>query len=224
MRSALFALALASTLALFFAGCDLNHKTTDPMKMLAPVKLWQSVVPGIPMGSTHRLGGWYRVYYVEADPYDELKSNMIIWCTWVASIAGFCVLLGCVGLYYKIPFAKDIIIISCIFFLGAFALALIVQYMTWIFIGCGVAIAGYFGYICWRENLHHKVKKQDEQIQEELVTTGTLLKSFTKWESPEKQIVTKVQSPLTMEKVKVLKEKAKEKAAAVLQQLDPTAV
>jgi hypothetical protein len=128
-----------------------------------------------------------------------------------------------VGLYYKIPFAKDIIIISCIFFLGAFALALVVQYMTWIFIGCGVAIAGYFGYICWRENLHHKVKKQDEQIQEELVTTGTLLKSFTKWESPEKLAVDKVQSPLTMEKVKVLKEKAKAKAAAILQQLDPTA-
>jgi hypothetical protein len=224
MRSALYTLALASTLALFFAGCDLGSKTADPLKMKAPVKLWESVVPGLPMGSTHRLGGWYKVRYIEADPYDELKSNMIIWCTWLAGIAGFCVLLGCVGLYYKVPFAKDVIIISLIFFLGAFALALIVQYMTWIFIGCGVAIAGYFGYVCWREHRHRQEKQQDEQIHEELVTTGTLLKGFTKWDHTEKRAVEKVQSPLTTAKVKALEGKAKAKAAEILQQFNQPAM
>jgi hypothetical protein len=112
-----------------------------------------------------------------------------------------------------------VIIISLIFFGGTFALALIVQYMIWILLGCGASLAGYFGYVCWRENRHRKEKQRDEQTQEELITTGALMKSFDRWGDREKQAVAKVQSPHTVAKVQALENKAKAKAGEILQKL-----
>ena len=123
---------LAGILLLVFGiGCDLNKVTDDPLKMKAPTKVWVSVVPGLPLGPD-RLGGWYKVRYIDADPYDELKSNMIIWCTWVAGLSALAILGSFVMRYYKIPFATDVLVIAGIGFVGAFALAFMVQYMAWI--------------------------------------------------------------------------------------------
>lgn len=215
LKDTVLAMMLAAVLCLWFVGCDLNQKTDDPLKMKAPTKLWESVVPGVPFGQ-YRLGGWYKVHYIEADPYDELKSNVIIYCTYGAVLAGVGIILSFVMLYYKIPFWKDVLIISGIFFLGCFALALIVQYMAWILTGCAIAVTVYIAYVCWREQQHKKVKEEDDQTHEELVTTGALLKKFTNWGVDEHLAVVSAQSDKTISKVKAIEDKCEAKAKDIL--------
>ena len=212
MKNDLLMLAFTIVLGLWLAGCDVGTKTDNPLKMKAPTKLWESVVPGLPFGSTYRLGGWYKVRYVDADPYDELKSNVIIYCTYGAVLAGIAIIGSFVMLYYGIPFWKDVLAIAGISFVGCFALALIVQYMIWIIVGCVIAVACYIGYVCWRESQHEKTK-------EELVTTGSLLKRFTNWGNDEKLAVLTAQSDSTIEQVKATEKKAKAKADKILRKI-----
>lgn len=201
-------------------GCDIQQATkaaqssSEQINSKAPKKLWESKVAGLPLG-TYRFGGLYRVYYIDVDPFDQLKSNITIWCSYLAALAGLAIIAGVVLGYFNaqshaFPFWKDIVIVAFIVFVGAFLLALIVQYMWWIIAGVVAGFAGYWGYVVWR-------KKKDEEIQKELIVTGELMKKqpVVRGKSEKHDIMT-AQSDWTIDKVKQYKALAKKKAEEIL--------
>ncbi len=183
----------------------------------APKQLWESIIPGLPVTPTHRVGGLYRVYYLDIDPIDALKNNIIIWCTYICGFALLGILIGCVLGYFNakasgadpFPFWKDIVILSIGVLLLAFAIVFVMQYIWWIILGGLAGVVAYFGYVFWREKLDH-------DVQFDLVATGEMQKRQTQWSENEKQEVSTVQSAWTERKVKALQARARKRAEELL--------
>jgi hypothetical protein len=182
-----------------------------------PSQLWESIIPGFSITPTHRVGGLYRVYYLDVNPVDALKNNIIIWCTYICGLALLGILVGCVLGYFNakasgadpFPFWKDIVLLSIGVLLLSFAVVFIMQYIWWIVLGGFAGVAAYVGYIFWRE-------KRDHDVQFDLVATGEIQKQQTQWGKDEKKVVAAAQSSWTVRKVTALQERARKRAEELL--------
>lgn len=188
-----------------------TNAATNATKMEDPAKIedvyYECLVPGLPIYPGKRVGGLYNKIVKPADhDVDFVKyyqTQIVKWMTYLSIGSVFLIIAAFVLAYFKVPFWKDVLLLAGLLLFVSIMMVFFIAYVKWIALTGFLGIGGYVGYVFWRKN-------KDEQIQKELVTTGEILKTVPQWTEKEKELVKKIQSGITMEKVKKIREQIKD--------------
>lgn len=123
-------------------------------------------------------------------PWDRFKSAVATASTVVAFIAALGFVVGLGLAVARMPFGKDVAIVSAIGVIGAGLLAAFVTYAVWIISMAAAGLLAYWGYTLWRT-------ARDEKVKRELVQTGDVLKEAPLWTHELRTQLRKIQSPAT---------------------------
>ena len=166
---------LLATVLLVLVGCKdkLPEYSPDKPDVDESEQVYYRNTGGIPVAPGKRLGGISHsprtVQNQEYHAWLAFKGTVGKWAGYLAVVAIVGLLAGIALLIYKVPVAKDVLLVSAGSLLVCGALALFVQFAVWL-IGAGVVVfVGYWGYVLWR-------KQQDELVQRELVQSGEVIK------------------------------------------------